>query len=257
MRILRLLALAWWLQLKIRSRSAFDGALSLIFPIFSATAIFMIFKNGDAAGPALVLAAVGASAMGIWSAVTTSSAYALQAERGQGTLELMVLAPRPFSLMLTPMILSMATIGVYSMFATLLWGWLAFDIQPKIANPTAFVFALIAIVLAITMLGALLAVSSIRYREAWALGAAIGGPVYLLCGFIVAIADLPQWAQPISWLLAPTWGMYALRAATEGHRAGGYIVMCFAVTAVYGVLGEVLSRWMVRAARTQASLALS
>ncbi|MGH3736644.1 MAG: ABC transporter permease [Micromonosporaceae bacterium] len=257
MKVLRFVAITWWLLLKIRSRSAFDGPLTVVFPVFFATSIFMMFKTSDVAGPALLSAAIGASAMGIWSAVNAGSVYVLQAERGQGTLELMVAAPQPFSLLIVPMTLSMATIGVYSMFATLLWGWFAFGIEIEIADPAAFIVALMVTVLAIAMLGALLAISSIRYREAWALGAAIGGPVLLLCGFIVAVKDLPEWVQPLSWALAPTWGMSAIRAATEGRSPWGYIGACLAIAVAYGIVGELVSRWMLHSARTHATLALN
>ena len=71
--VLRLVGVTWWLQLKMRSRSAFDGLLSLLWPLFFATTIFLMFRPGGAAGPALLSAAVGASVMGIWSATSTTA----------------------------------------------------------------------------------------------------------------------------------------------------------------------------------------
>lgn len=257
MRTFRLLAIAWWLQLKVRSRSAFDGLLSLLYPMFFATTIFMMFRQGDAAGPALLSAAVGASAMGIWSSVSTTAAFALQIERRQGTLELMVLAPQPFALLLVPLTLSMATIGAYSMVATLLWGRFAFGIDIAIADPAVFVVAVIVTVFAIAMLGMLIAVSSIRYRSAWALGSALEMPVWLICGFLVAIEDLPTCVRPLSMLLAPTWGVAAMRAAAAGRSPWADLGYCLLIAAMYGVVAAFVSRWMVRSARAHATLALS
>lgn len=257
MRTVRLLAVAWWLQLKIRSRSAFDGLLSLLYPMFFATTIFMMFRQGDASGPALLSAAVGSSAMGIWSSVSTTAAFTLQTERRQGTLELMVLAPRPFALLLVPMTLSMATIGAYSMIATLLWGRFAFGIDIAIADPVAFAVSVIVTVFAIGMLGMLIAISSIRYRAAWALGSAFEMPVWLICGFLVAIADLPAWVRPLSMVLAPTWGVAAMRAAAGGRSPWGDLGYCLLTAAAYGVIAGFVSRWMVRSARAHATLALS
>ena len=100
-RVLRLVGIGWWLQLKNRSRSSFDGILSIAYPLFYATSIFFLYRqNGDQA--ALVSAAVGASLMGVWSAVSTSASLTLQGERRQGTLELLVAAPTPFSLVNPP-----------------------------------------------------------------------------------------------------------------------------------------------------------
>lgn len=257
MRVARLVAVAWWLQLKMRSRSAFDGLLSLLYPAFFATTIFMMFRQADAAGPALLSAAVGSSAMGIWSAVSTTAAFALQMERRQGTLELLVISPQPFALLLVPLTLSMATIGAYSMVATLLWGRFAFGIDIDIANPGAFVLSVVVTVFGIGMLGMLVAISSIRYRTAWALGSAIEMPIWLICGFIVAIGDLPAWVRPISAVLAPTWGVAAMRASANGQSPWLDLVWCLVAAAGYGLVATFVSRWMVHSARANATLALS
>ena len=87
-----------------------------------------MYRQGGDSGPALRRAAVGASVMGVWSAVSTTAASSLQQERRQGTLELLVAAPTPFPLLIVPITLSMATIGLYSLVATLLWGRFVFGI---------------------------------------------------------------------------------------------------------------------------------
>jgi ABC-2 type transport system permease protein len=258
MRIVRLIGITWWLQLKMRSRSAFDGLLSLLWPLFFATTIFLMFRQGNAAGPAMLSAAVGAAVMGIWSATSTTAAHSLQIERRQGTLELLVAAPTPFALLIVPLTLSMATIGAYSMIATLLWGRFVFGIHVTVADPAMFAFAVLVTVISIGMLGFLIAIASVRYRTAWALGSALEMPVWLICGFVVAVSALPAWVRPISWVLAPTWGMAAIRDSAQG---GGNpltgLAMCVGLAAVYGLIGWALARWMVNSARARATLALS
>jgi ABC-2 type transport system permease protein len=201
MRSLRIVTIVWWLQLKIRSRSAFDGILGILYPLFFATTVFLMFRSGGVQGPALLSAAAGASVMGVWSSTSTTAASSLQQERRQGTLELLVAAPTPFPLVILPVTLSMATIGGYSLVATLLWGRFVFGIELAIQRPAAFVAACVATILAVGVLGFLLAVSSVRYRSAWALGTALEFPVWLLCGFLVPLSLLPGWARPISWVL--------------------------------------------------------
>jgi ABC-2 type transport system permease protein len=257
MRIVRLIAVAWWFQLKIRSRSAFDGLLSLIYPLFFATTVFLMFRQGHAAGPAMLSAAVGASVMGIWSATSTTAAFVLQMERRQGTLELLVVAPMPFALLIAPLTLSMATIGAYSMLTTLLWGRFVFGINITVQSPVAFVGSVLVTVLAVGMLGFLIALSSVRYRGAWALGAALEMPVWLISGFLVSLSSLPAWVRPISWLLAPTWGMSAIRASVEGRNPLGDIGLCLALAAAYGLIGTVVANWLIDSARRRATLALS
>ena len=118
----------------MRSRSAFDGILGVIYPMFFATSVLLMYRQAGSE-EALINAAVGASMLGVWSAVATTAAISLQAERRQGTLELLVAAPTPFTLLLVPMTLAMATIGLYSLVATLLWGRFAFGIPISLEAP--------------------------------------------------------------------------------------------------------------------------
>lgn len=157
MNTVRLLAVGWWLQLKMRSRSAFEGVLGMLWPLFFATTIFLMYRQ-TASGSALIGAAVGASAMGVWSATSTTASSALQTERRQGTLELLVAAPARLPLLVLPIALSMATIGLYSLVATLLWGRLAFGIPISFHDPFGFVCAVLAIVIAIALIGFLEAI---------------------------------------------------------------------------------------------------
>jgi ABC-2 type transport system permease protein len=41
-------------------------------------------------------------------------------------------------------------------------------------------------------------------------------PVWLICGFLVPLSLFPDWVRPISWVLAPTWGMNAIRESALG-----------------------------------------
>ena len=255
MNIARLLLIGTWLQLKMRSRSAFDGLLSIIYPLFFATTVFLMFRAGRP--DALVYAAVGASAMGVWSAVSTTASTALQSERRQGTLELLVASPTSFPLIVVPITVSMAIGGLWSLVATLLWGRWVFGIDVHIDDPVGFLAAAVATAVSIALVGYLLAVSAVRYRSAWALGAALELPVWLICGFLIPIADLPSWVKPISWLLPPTWSVAAIHAAAAGEGPWLEIVMCLLVGLAYAVLATLLSVRLLRSARSAATLSLT
>ena len=256
MRTLRLIGVAWWLQVKMRARSAFDGLLSLLWPLGFATVVFLMYGK-HASGTALLSAALGSAVMGVWSSTSTTAASVLQMERRQGTLELLVTAPTPFPILVVPMTLSMATIGAYSLVVTLLWGRFVFGIGLTVKDPLAFAGAIAVTVLAIGMLGFLIAIGSVRYRSAWALGNALEMPVWLICGFLVPIANLPDWVHPLSWALAPTWGMAAIRRAAAGANPLRELALCVALAAGYGLLGALLSRRVLDSARRHATLALT
>ncbi len=254
--VARMLTVTWWLQLKMLSASAFNGILQFVWPLFFATTAFLVYRqNGDPA--ALVYAGLGSAVMGLWSAIATTASGALQRERWHGTLELLVAAPTPFALVLVPITVAMTTIGVYSMGATLLWGWLLFGIVVPVASPVLFVLSLVVSVLAVAMFGFLLSVSVIRYRTAWALGNMLEYPGWLLCGFLVPVTLFPAWVTWISWALPPTWGMEAARQSSAGESPWLALALCVVLGLAYASVATLLSGAVLRSARRHATLALT
>ena len=169
MRSLRFVFVSWKLQFKMIMRSPFDGIGNVIYPLFFATTAFFVFRAGSSPRT-LVYASLGAAVMGMWSSVSTSAGSAMQRERWWGTLELLVAAPRHFSLILFPSTLGLATVGIYNLTATLLWGRFAFGIPLTIEHPLLFALSVLGTVLAFAGLGLLFAVSFVRFRAAWVLG---------------------------------------------------------------------------------------
>jgi ABC-2 type transport system permease protein len=255
MRTIRLVAVSWWLQLKMRSRSSFDGFLSVVYPLFFATTVFFMYgQNGTS--QELVVAAVGAACMSVWSAVSTTASMTLQGERRQGTLELLVASPTSFPLTVLPATVSMGTVGLWSLVATLVWGRVAFGIPVSFAQPLVFVVAALVLAFSLGLVGFLQAVTAVRYRNAWALGSLFEFPVWLICGFLVPLSMLPSWVTPIAYLLPPTWGAAAVRDATIGGNAWPDIALCLLTGAIYAGIAALLAGRLVDSARTDATLAL-
>jgi ABC-2 type transport system permease protein len=252
----RLLALGWVFHLKMLSRSAFDGLLGVMWPLFFATVAFFMFRAGGGQ-EALLYASLGAAVMGIWSMTSTSAGSALQRERWHGTLEILVAAPANFALVLLPLTIAMSTIGIYCLLATLLWGRLAFGIELQLVHPLLFAVSVPAAVLSIGAFGFLLAVSFVRYRFAWALGNLFEYPVWLICGFLVPLSLLPTWVRPISWLLAPTWGVRAIRESALGGSPLPDVLLCRALGGGYVLAGVLVLETVLRAARARAALSLT
>lgn len=256
MRSLRLLYFGWFLQLKVMMRSAFNGVLSVVWPMFFATTAFFIYRAGHDQAT-LLFASLGASVMGIWSATSTAAAGMLQHERRQGTLELLAATPANFALVLLPISIAMTTVGLYSMVATLLWGHFVFGIAMHLVHPLLFVVAVPVTIASVGALGFLLAVGFVRYRSAWALGNMLEYPVWLICGFLVPLSLLPGWVGPISWVLAPTFGVRAIREAALGGTPVDDILMCGALGVAYFTIGVLLVETVLNSARKTAALQLS
>jgi ABC-2 type transport system permease protein len=252
MSVLRFLGVSWTLQVKMIMRSPFDGIGNVVYPLFFATTAFFVFRAGHSPRT-LVYAALGAAVMGMWSAVSTSAGTAMQRERWWGTLELLVAAPRHFSLVLLPATLGLASVGVYN----LVWGRFAFGIPFRVEHPLLFALAIVATVLSFAGLGLLFAVSFVRYRAAWVLGNFFEYPVWLICGFLVPLALLPRWVHPLSWALAPTWGMSAIRQSALGGTPLPDLLACLGLGALYVTLAVLVTQRVLGDARARGTLSLT
>lgn len=255
-RLLLQLAVTTWIQLKIVVTDPFTGVLQVLWPLFFATGAFLVYRQSE--DPvALVYAALGASAMGIWSAIATNASNALQRERWLGTLELLVTTPTRLALILMPMSLALASLGLTSLLATLLWGVFVFDVELTIADPLGFAVAVVGIVVAIALVGFLLSVAVVRYRTAWALGNLLEYPGWLLCGFLVPVDLLPEQAAWISKILPPTWGMAAVRDAAAGISPWGDLALALGLACAYALVAALVAERLLSSARRHATLALT
>ena len=256
MNVLRLLWVGWIFHVKSLTLSGFFILTSVLQPIIFASVAYFMFRAGARPGT-LLYVALGAGMMGIWSSTLFGSGGAIQWQRWQGTLEYAIAVPPPFLLVIVPLTLATATIGLYSLCATLLWGWLFFDVPMEIAHPLAFVVALPVTVLGLGLLGLVLASTFILYRNANALSNLLEFPVWLVTGLLVSLSLLPGWVGPISWMLAPTWGINALREAAIAGNPWAEIGMCLALGAVYLVIGHFALQHFERLARERATLAIA
>jgi ABC-2 type transport system permease protein len=103
-----------------------------------------------------------------------------------------------------------------------------------------------------------MASSFILYRHANALSNLLEYPVWVATGLLFPIALLPGWVRPLSWLLAPSWGIDAIRHAALGHGAVWFpVAMCAAIGLAYFLLAAVCLSYFERAARARATLSLT
>lgn len=253
---LRFVRVSWWLHLKAIAVSPFEGFLQVVWPLFFATLAMMIYGvNGDQ--DALIYAALGAAIMGMWSSMSTTATSVLQRERYNGTLELLASSPTPFALVVTPITVALATVGIYSVAATLIWVWVLFGVSVVPVNVLGFALALVVAVLATGLVGFVLSLVSARYRTAWALGNVLEYPGWLVCGFIIPLAFLPSGVRWISYGIPPTWAISAIRKAAEGSWLWTDLGICISLTIGYGILGVLLSKFLLKSARKTASISLS
>jgi ABC-type polysaccharide/polyol phosphate export permease len=255
--MLRLLGVGWLFHLKSLTNSLFFLLISVMQPIIFASIAFFMVDNGNTSGT-LLYVALGAGLMGIWSSTLFGSGGAIQWQRWQGTLELLVAAPAPFVFCLLPLTVATASIGLYSIVATLIWGRIFFGMPLDFAHPFQLAVALPVTVLSLGMLGLVLASTFVLARNANAFSNLLEYPVWLATGLLVPLSLLPAWVGPISWVLAPTWGIEAIRdAALGGSSAWPEIAAAAALGVAYLALGTIFLQNFERLARQRATLALT
>jgi ABC-2 type transport system permease protein len=253
---LRLLGRSWLFHVKTLSMSSFYLLSTVFLPLILATTAFELFRVGGQPGT-LLYVALGCGFMGVWSTTLFGCGGAIQWQRWQGMLELLIAAPAPFPLVLLALTLATASIGIYAIAATLAWGWLLYGMPLTVAHPLALCAAVPAAVVSLGLLGLLMAATFVLYRNANALSNLLEYPVWLITGLLVPLAALPGWVLPISWARAPTWGAQANRRAALGGDAWPAIAMCIALGAAYAVVAVPFLRHFERLARERATLSLT
>ena len=193
MRTLRLVAVGWWLQLKMRSRVRRSTASSA-----SSTRCSSRRRSSACTGRAAASGASSAPRSGpaSWASGRRSArprARRCRASAGRARSSCWSRRRRRFPLLVVPMTLSMATIGLYSLIATLALGTGRVRHHISLAGPIVVRVrrgghrdrrsALMGFLLAVVV-GAL-------PRRPGRSGTAFELPVWLICGFLVPLRRCP------------------------------------------------------------------
>lgn len=245
-----------WVHVVMFSRNPFDLSGVIVWPIVYASIAYYLLDSTD--NPRLLLgASLGAAVMLMWSLVVVGSSNALENQRWLGTLELLVAAPVPFAAVIAPITVASGFVGAYALLATLAWGTLLFHVPLVIVHPLAFAVAVPACIVAIGMLGLVMASTFVLYRAAFSLGISLQYPVWIASGLLVPLSVLPTWVGKVGWVLGPYWGFRGIREAALGGSPWAAIGMSFAISGAYFLIGAVCLHFFVRVARTTGSLKLT
>jgi ABC-2 type transport system permease protein len=255
-RSVRTVAVGTLLYAKHMSRSPLELVFATALPVVQATLAFYLFQTSSQPHR-MVEASVGAGLMGVWTYVLFGAGGAIQLQRIQGTLESLMLAPRSPVLVVLPLSLANTVVGSYAMFATIGWGVLLFGVRPNFANPVAFLIATPVCVIALGMLGLLLASTFILLRNANALTNALEYPIWLLSGMLVPVTVLPSWTGPLAAILPTTWGARAVQESVTGGPVWPALGICLAEGIACLVLGAIALTYVDYRARATATLALA
>jgi ABC-2 type transport system permease protein len=253
---LRIIWSGFRMNLKMLGTSSFFLLTAVVQPMIFATIAYYMFRSGGRAGT-LLYASLGAGMMGVWSTTLFGSGGMIQWQRWQGTLELGVASPPTMGLLYLPFSLANAFTGMYALAATLLWGRLIFGVPLHFVHPWLFALSLPVTVVALGLMGLVLASTFVLYRHANALSNLLEYPVWIASGLVFSISILPEWTRPISWILPPYWGILAIRHSALGGDVWWPLAMVALLGGVYAAVSFFTFRVFENQARARATLSLT
>jgi ABC-2 type transport system permease protein len=160
---------------------------------------------------------VGSGLVGVWNHNLWSSGTVLETERAQGTLETLIAAPAGWEQHVAGRCLFNALLSLLSIIAMYALGAFAFRVTPTEVNPLSLALALVLTAIALATLGLVIGSLFLLTRAANRAAEVLNYPIFIVSGLLFPVAVLPDWAQPMSWIAAPTWSAIAVRNGSEGR----------------------------------------
>jgi ABC-2 type transport system permease protein len=154
-------------------------------------------------------------------------------------------------------------IGTLAVVITIAAGVLFFDLPVDLAavNWPMFFAALMLGVVALTFMGIVIGMWTMTLRtEPWFLGEGVAAALYLFSGAIFPITLLPEFLQPIGFVLPMTYWLELLRRALLGPGAAAFptlagfsnvqlFAILFGITLLFGLITAFAYRYFDLAAR--------
>lgn len=210
---------------------------SIIAPFIFTAVMLMMYP--DKSETIVLQAVLGGGVLGMWGNTLFASSFSLSYDRMNGSLENILISPTDLFEILLGRSIWNSFIGLLNMILVFIFAELVFMTPVTFANPFAFVVILIMTILSLASIGMIFAVAFVFSRRSYILTGILEYPIYILSGALVPITMLPDGCMPISMILAPTWGIEALRTSaivnytpTFGFGMWGNAALCLAITII-------------------------
>jgi len=232
---------------------------SLIAPFVFTIVAMMIYKDVD--GPIVIYAVLGGGVLGMWGNTLYSSGWSINFDRMNGTIEPLMVSPTPMMDVIAGRAVWNTLVGLIDALLVFLFAEFAFQASIDLPDPALFFVTLMVTLLSLSTLGIVLSAFFVMTRSSSVLMQIIEFPLYVACGAMVPLTQLPEWSRPVSYALAPSWGVDALRVSaglegTQGIDIGymGDVVVMLLISAVYLLIALWLFRRMERVARIDGTM---
>jgi ABC-2 type transport system permease protein len=156
---------------------------------------------------------LGSGATGMWAGALGGVYESVRAERWWRTLQYTFTTPAPSLWIAAGKSLVYTLMGLCVWLEVLIVIFLIFGVKLTIASAWGFGLAAAVTILAFAAIGVLLSSFFMLTRAADHWHNALSRFLYVFCGALYPIGVLPEWSRPISYALAPTWSLDALRCS--------------------------------------------
>ena len=261
---------ATWLGWQIESNWT-DPFLFLIYSMLKPIAsvmilvvMYLVISRADTQSPLFAYLYLGNVFYLYVTGVMVGVSWAVIDDREHySSLKYIYLAPIPYMIYLFGRGVSRLITTTIAVVITLTFGILVLGLRlnPSQMNVPLFIATLVVGVIGLALIGLFLGGASLLFtQEAWHLGDAVAGALYLFSGAIFPLTVLPDWLRPIAYALPITYWLELLRRALLGPGAAAFPTLAgysdahlFAVlvgmTVAYGIGAVLYFRWAENRAR--------
>lgn len=219
---------------------------NIIAPFIFTLVAFFLFSGQVSSSSFLLYLVLGAGLMGMWGTTIYGSANSIGFDRWNGTMESTLAAPIPLAWIALGRVLFNTFEGVANALFILVIGLTWFRVGLVVVNPPLFLLASVCTFLSLSSFGLLMSTVLVLTRKGGFITNSMEIPVYVATGTMFPIIILPYLVQPFAYILAPTWGIEAIRlSAIQGYHGlpvgyWGDMGLMAAETAFYLLLAFVL-----------------
>jgi len=191
---------------------------SIIAPFIFTLVAFFLFGGQATSGSFLLYLVLGSGLMGMWGTTIYGSSNSIGFDRWNGTMESTLAAPVPLSWIALGRVLFNTFEGVINALFILVIGLVWFQVGFGFVNPGLFFLASVSTFLSLSAFGLLMCTVILLSRKGGFITNSMEIPVYIATGTMFPVSILPIVALPFAFLLAPTWGIEAIRlSAIPGY----------------------------------------
>lgn len=245
-------------ELAVARRSPGEFAWLFVSPLYAV--IFLIIVEHSGRSDLIAYAVLGPAIMSLVGTAVVSAGNLIDRDRWDGILELELITPSSFSMVIAGRVLAVMCVALVTMLETWLVAGLFFGHWVTVAHPVVFGLVLMLTVAATDGTATLMAALFVLARSARIFQNSVTFPFYILGGAVVPVDNLPAVVRPLSRLVYLSWATDLLRESTAPppvDSVAGRCAILVALGAVSTLAGMYAVRAVSRRVRTSGSVSYS